>query len=182
MVQKVTSIKIIQNYFIQILLLLTFTSFALSFAILSLYISLYIISFCTMRTRDVLKYIDIQQKLWTSVNLKLIRALWLNSCSHCSHSSLARWPSGVHTAFFSSLSLSSCLPEALGPGSLCICSVWGCELTEFSSWMFFTMFSLFLAVTFPETIITIHANLFKILCFWLDLSPSFISPMTWVAG
>ena len=40
-----------------------FTSFALSFAILSLYISLYIISFCTMRTRDVLKYIDIQQKL-----------------------------------------------------------------------------------------------------------------------
>lgn len=52
-----------------------FTSFALSFAILSLYISLYIISFCTIRTRDVLKYTDIQQKLWTSVNLELMRVL-----------------------------------------------------------------------------------------------------------
>lgn len=120
-----------------------------------------------MRTRDVLKYIDIQQKLWTSVSLKLISVLWWNSCSHCSHCSLARWPSGVHTAFFSSLSLSSCLPEASGPGSLCICSVWGCELTEFSSWMFFTMLSLFLAVKFPETVITIHASLFKILCLFL---------------
>lgn len=33
--------------------------------------------------------------------------------------------------------------------------------------MFFTMFSLFLAVTFPETIITIHASLFKILYLFL---------------